>query len=203
MFRTILAAATAIPLLLGLGAHSAAAEDGAPEPPRNRLSPTDDSELPPRTVPPLAPPQPLIQRRISEPPAAEPPPRAAPPEVKAPPPTTSSETKPPQAKPQRATAKRVVTRQGKPQRATARVTVLRGTVQRRVPRQDDTSLGTLFTAKPPGLSPEAGPRTATYNYFGTSPAYSAAPGAPVQARNGAPCPTRSRTSLSTLFACAR
>ena len=202
MFRTILAAAIAIPLLLGLGAFSAAAEDGAPEPPRNRLSPTDDSELPPRTVPPLAPPQPLIQRRISEPPEADPPPRAAPPEVKAPPPTTS-ETKPPLAKPQRGTAKRVVTRQGKPQRATAPVTVLRGTVQRRVPRQDDTSLGTLFTAKPPGLSPEAGPRVLTYNYLGMSPASSDTRSAPAQARNGAPCPTRSRTSLSTLFACAR
>lgn len=188
MFRTLLAAVAVIPLLLGVGASFAAAEDASPEPPRNRLSPTDDSELPQRTVPPLAPPQPLIQRRISEPPAAEPPPppRAAPPEAK-----------PPQrAMKHRVATRRLVTKQVKPPRVTARQTPpTRRVIAVRTQRQDDTSLGALFTAgpTPPSRSPEAPPSALTYNYFGT----------PARQHDGATCPTRSRTSMSALFACTR
>ncbi len=198
MLRTILAAATAIPLLLGLGGAPAAAQDGTPEPPRNRLSPTDDSELPQRTVPPLAPPQPLVPRRINEPLLTEP----------APPPKTTTTP----AKPERTTTPRIVTKQVKPQRVTAKPVATRKAAQRPViaakpPQQDDTSLGALFTSRtPPGASPEAPPRTLTYNYFATppAPAHATAPGAAVPPdHDGAPCPARSGTSMSALFACTR
>jgi hypothetical protein len=193
MFRITLAAAAVI--LLGLGA-AATAQEAAPEPPRNRLSPTDDSELPQRTVPPLAPPHPLIQRRISEPPAPEPPPQSALPQTK----TPLRAKAPPQAKPQPAMKHRVATKQlakpGKAQRVVARrAAPPRHAVAARTYRQDDTSLGALFTAgrTPPGRSPEAPPSTLTYNYFGTTPA--------PRGDDAAPCPTRSRTSLSALFTC--
>jgi hypothetical protein len=190
MFRTMLAAVAVIPLLLGVGASFAAAEDAAPEPPRNRLSPTDDSELPQRTVPPLAPPQPLIQRRISEPSAEEP--RAAPPEVTAPPRAIKPQPAAQGAMKHRVATQRLVTKQAKPPRVTARQTPPRRVIAVRTQRQDNTSLGALFTGTPPSRSPEAAPSAPTYNYFGT----------PAR-QHGATCPTRSRTSISALFACTR
>jgi hypothetical protein len=185
MFRSILAAAAAILLALGLEAPSAAAQDA--EPPRNRLSPTDDTELPERTAPPLAPPQRLVPRWISDPQ----------------PPAMMPETKPAQAKqshaaPKRAVAatpKRATKPTAKARRMTARRAPPRRVVAARPPRQDSTSLGALFTrpGTPPGVSPEAPPGTLTYNYLAT----------PAAKRRGAPCATRSRTSLSALFTCAR
>src|SRR5690242_6448060 len=80
MRRPLLAAAALIPLLFGLAAPLAVAETAAdPDPPRNRLSPTDDTELPQRATPPLAPPQPLVPRRINELPKEPDAPQAAPP----------------------------------------------------------------------------------------------------------------------------
>jgi hypothetical protein len=196
MLRKLLAAAAAIPLVIGLAAPATVAETGVtetpaaePEPPRNRVSPTDDTELPQRATPPLAPPQPLAPRRISEPPPESP--------GVAPPPT---EATPKPAVTPKPAIKSAMKHQATPRRANARKTAApqRHAVTARPPRQDD-SLGALFAPgrTPQRVSPDAPPSTLTYNYLGT-------PTARTPARRlaaGAPCANRSGTSLSALFAC--
>ncbi len=177
-------AAAALAAFVGLAGTPALAQGTSPAPdvePRNHLSPTDETEATPR-VPPVTHPKPMERTRMGEP-VESAPKSVAPPER-----ATQAGTAPPR----KATAQRVA-----PQRkATAPRRVVRA------PREDDdTSLSTIFTqprndtrTPPSTLAPRAGPsRAMTYNYAPVSP----------PDFDGAPCPTRSRTSLGALFACTR
>lgn len=191
MRRRRLAAAALLPLLLGLAAPVAFAETAEPEPPRNRLSPTDDSELTPRATPPLAPPQPLVPRRINELPKEPEAPRTAAP-TPAPAPEATPKPALKSAMKHQPTIKRTVARKTTTAQKTA--APKRTVTTARPPRQDD-SLGALFAPgrTPQRVSPEAPPSTLTYNYLGMPPAPA----------NAGPCPSRPGTSLSALFACQR
>jgi hypothetical protein len=200
MLRKMLAAAAAIPLVIGLAAPISVAETGVtetpaaePEPPRNRVSPTDDTELPQRAAPPLAPPQPLAPRRISEPPPESP--GVAPPPTEATPKPAIKSAMKHQATSRRAIARKTATMQrktGTPQRQA---------VTAQPPRHDD-SLGALFTpgrTRPQRISPDAPPSTFTYNYLG--PPAARLPARATRTPAAGPCANRSATSLSALFTC--
>jgi hypothetical protein len=191
MTRTI--AAAALLLLTGAAALPAAAETGAPAQgpaaePRSYLSPTDETELAPRT-PPVTHPKPMERTRMGEPADTAPANRAAPAER----PSATPMAQPRRAAPPRKIVQR---RTMTPRRAV------------RAPHQPDTRLSTIFTQPrfdahgPPGaLAPQSGAhgfdpgarRAMTYNYAPAPPA----------TFDDAPCPTRSRTSLGELFACTR
>jgi hypothetical protein len=188
-------AAAALLLLTGAAALPATAETGAPAQrpdaePRSYLSPTDETELAPRT-PPVTHPKPMERTRMGVPAVSSPANRAAP-AVRVDPPAK------PLAQPRRAApARKIVQRRTMTPRRSVRV-----------PQQPDTRLSTIFTQPrsdanpPPGtLAPQSGARTfdpgarraMTYNYAPAPPA----------TFDGAPCPTRSRASLGELFACTR
>lgn len=178
-------ASAALSLLLGGIGLPAFAEVAGPEAePRSYLSPTDETEPSPR-VPPVTQPKPMERTRMGEPVQAAPPERLAPPPGRV-------------AQPRRTTtAPRMA-----PRRA--------ATSQRRIartPAQTDTSLEGIFkqrrfdaAAPLDKLAPRSGPSAAappprrpmTYNYAPPRPDF-----------DGAPCATRSRTSLGALFACTR
>ncbi len=185
MNRTL---ATVALLLLtgGLSAPAFAETGAAAQPqaaePRGDLSPTDETELAPKT-PPVNTPKPMERTRLGEPPASEPANRAAPAERAAPPEKTL-------AQPRRAAPPR--------QSVQRRTTTPRRSV--RAPQQPDTSLSTIFTqprfdADKPlrALAPQSGRRPMTY-YYATVPTPEA---------GEAPCPARAGDSLGALFACTR
>lgn len=175
----ILTGASALPVLAETGART---QPQAAEP-RGDLSPTDDTELAPRT-PPVNRPKPMERTRMGEPADPAPATRTAPAERAAPP--ERSLAQPPRTAPPRQTVQR-------------RITAPRRVV--RASPQPDTSLSTIFTqprfdADAPlrGLAPQTGQRPPAY-YYATVPT------PPLEV--DAPCPTRSRDSLSALFACTR
>jgi hypothetical protein len=186
MIRTL--AATALLILTGASALPVFAETGAPAQPqaaepRGDLSPTDDTELAPRT-PPVNTPKPMERTRMGVPADSAPADRTAPAQHAAPPAKTLAQ--PRRAAPPRQSVQR--------RSVTPRRTV-------RAPQQPDTSLSTIFTqprfdADAPlrGLAPQSGQRSMIY-YYATVPT-------PPEA-DDASCPTRSRDSLGALFACTR
>jgi len=186
-------ATTALSLFVG-AAFPALAQEKAPDAePRSYTSPTDESEPMPR-VPPVTQPKPLERSRLGQPSEAAPPDRSAPPDRAVPPP--KQVTAPKRATPRSVTQGRAAT----PRRPIVRV------------ERQDESLATIFTrprydpqAPLNTMAPRGGPSAsdagtrpaATYYYAPVPPAYTA------PAFDGAPCPTRSRTSLAALFACTR
>jgi hypothetical protein len=184
MIRTL--ATAAFVLFAGAAVPPVFAETGAaPQPPargpRSDLSPTDETELAPRT-PPVNTPTPMARTRMGEPADSAPANRTAPAERAAPP--ENGFAQPRRAAPTRRHA------------ATAPRRILPAR------QRQDTSLSAIFT-RPRfdvdvllrGLVPQSGRRPAAH--------HDAAVPRPQAKRDEAPCPTRARDSLAALFACAR
>jgi hypothetical protein len=188
MIRTL--ATAAFVLFAGAAVPPVFAETGAaPQPPaagpRSDLSPTDETELAPRT-PPVNTPKPMARTRMGEPADLAPAHGTAPAERAAPPENGL-------AQPRRAAPARQAVRRHA-------ATMPRRTLPAR--QRTDTSLSAIFArprfdADAPlrGPAPQSGRRPAAHHY--------AAVPRPQPERDEAPCPTRARDSLAALFACAR
>lgn len=199
MFRGVANAALAL-LLAGVPVY---AEVASPDvEPRSYLSPTDEIEPAPR-IPPVTQPKPMERTRLGQPADAAPAERTTPSPKRATPAARHA------TEPRRVMVQRRATA---PRRMARKHTAASARRVARAPSSPDTSLSTIFTqprydarTPPNTLAPRSGPtggdpatrRAMTYNYAPVLPA-TAPP-----AFGGAPCPTRSRTSLAALFACTR